>query len=118
MNEHAKFLREESDAAMADDCPVASNGLKRAADEIERLTADNERLTDENAEYAKCHDKVMASNGRLNADNERLRAVYDAAHKAAMYCVRDGDGEAHIAVRFMQPLDDALNALAAVEDKE
>ena len=62
-------------------------------------------------------DRHVVQIQELKADNEKLRAVYDAAHKAAMYCVRDGDGEAHIAVRFMQPLDDALNALAAVEDK-
>ena len=80
-----------------------ANILQWHVDEIERLTAEKSEAI-----------QAFAAEVRKN---EKLRAVYDAAHKAAMYCVRDGDGEAHIAVRFMQPLDDALNALAAVEDK-
>ena len=86
------------DDDVCDSCDL----LKDCKAEIERLTEHRDELLDCNANLL---DRV-----------EAFESVYDAAHKAAMFCVRDGDGEAHIAPRYMQPLDDAINRAATEQE--
>jgi len=67
MNEHAKFLMEESEAAMADDCPVASNGYRMAANEIELLSAKLEHVTIDRDMLAACVSALVQS---LSSDGD------------------------------------------------
>jgi hypothetical protein len=103
-----------------------------AADEIEKLRKSNhqfeclncdlqreiKRLAADRDEWERLWKKASIGVFALQARVEMLEGVYKAAHEAAMFCVRDGYGKAHIVPRYMQPLDDALNRAATEQENE
>ena len=94
--------------------------------ELDRIKRahENNRPKDTNPAWKNCHRDLatcLVEIERLQARVSELEGVYEAAHRAAMFSVRDGDGEVHIVPRYMQPLDDALNRAAlqgVLDDKE